>query len=77
MLRPASAARTATSRGELTDRVLSKVESERSHRPVGDEDVLASRLAVGSSRIVKAITLDPPLATDDTVVPRDKPEIRR
>ncbi len=42
-----------------------------------DEDVLASRLAIGSSRIVKAITLDPPRTTDDAVVPRDKPEIRR
>lgn len=42
-----------------------------------DEGVLASRLAVASSRIVKAIVLDPPRVTDDAVVPRDKPNIRR
>jgi hypothetical protein len=42
-----------------------------------DEEVLASRLAVGSARIVKAITVDPPRTTDDAVVPRDKPDIRR
>lgn len=42
-----------------------------------DQEVLASRLAVGAARIVKAITLDPPRTTDDAVVPRDKPEIRR
>lgn len=42
-----------------------------------DDEVLASRLAVGSARIVKAITLDPPRTTDDAVVPRDKPDIRR
>lgn len=42
-----------------------------------DEDVLASRLAVGSARIVKAISIAPPRTTDDAVVPRDRPEIRR
>ncbi len=42
-----------------------------------DEEVLASRLAIGSARIVKGIALDPPRTTDDAVVPRDKPEIRR
>jgi hypothetical protein len=42
-----------------------------------DEEVLASRLAVGSARIVKAITLDPLRTTDDANVPRDKPDIRR
>ncbi|MDF2691644.1 MAG: hypothetical protein K0S65_27 [Labilithrix sp.] len=42
-----------------------------------DEDVLAARLAVGSARIVKAITLDPPRTTDDATIPRDRPDIRR
>ncbi len=42
-----------------------------------DENVLASRLAVAGTRIVKAITLDPPRTTDDASVPRDKPNIRR
>ncbi|HVH43585.1 MAG TPA: hypothetical protein VM925_14620 [Labilithrix sp.] len=42
-----------------------------------DEQVLASRLAVGNARIVKAITIDPLRTTDDATVPRDKPEIRR
>jgi hypothetical protein len=42
-----------------------------------DEEVLASRLAVASARIIKAITLDPLRTTDDAVVPRDKPDIRR
>jgi hypothetical protein len=42
-----------------------------------DEAVLASRLAVGTTRIVKAVALDPPRTTDDAVVPRDKAEIRR
>jgi len=42
-----------------------------------DEEVLAARLAIGSSRIVKAITIDPPRTTDGAVVPRDKPDIRR
>ena len=42
-----------------------------------DEEVLAARLAVGSARIVKAITIDPPRTTDGAVVPRDKPDIRR
>jgi hypothetical protein len=42
-----------------------------------EEGVLASRLAVGSTRIVKAITVDPLRTTDDAMVPRDKPDIRR
>ena len=42
-----------------------------------DDEVLASRLAIGSARIVKAITLDPPRTTDGALVPRDKPDIRR
>ena len=42
-----------------------------------DDEVLVSRLAIGSARIVKAITIDPPRTTDGAVVPRDKPEIRR
>lgn len=42
-----------------------------------DDEALASRLAIGSRRIVKAITLDPPRTTDDAVVPRDAPAIRR
>lgn len=44
---------------------------------VKDEDVLAARLAIASDRIVKAITLDPLRTTDDAVLPRDKPDIRR
>ncbi|MBX3221245.1 MAG: hypothetical protein KF795_12050 [Labilithrix sp.] len=42
-----------------------------------DDEVLASRLAVGSARIVKAIAIDPLRTTDDAVVPRDKPDVRR
>ena len=42
-----------------------------------DEEVLGSRLAVGSSRIVRAISVDPLRTTDDALVPRDKPDIRR
>jgi hypothetical protein len=42
-----------------------------------DEEVLASRLAVGTARMVKAIAIDPPRTTDDAIVPRDKPNIRR
>lgn len=42
-----------------------------------DEEVLASRLAIANARILKAITIDPPRTTDDAVVPRDKPDIRR
>jgi hypothetical protein len=42
-----------------------------------DEDVLASRLAIGSARIVKAIEMDPLRTTDDATVPRDKVEMRR
>jgi hypothetical protein len=41
-----------------------------------DEEVLAARLAVGTARIVKAITVDP-LRTDDASIPRVKPDIRR
>jgi len=42
-----------------------------------DEDVLSSRLAIASSRMIRGITLDPPRTTDDAVVPRDKPNVRR
>ncbi len=42
-----------------------------------DEDVLSSRLALASARLVKGIALDAPRVTDDAAVPRDKPEIRR
>ncbi|MBX3207916.1 MAG: hypothetical protein KF764_22915 [Labilithrix sp.] len=42
-----------------------------------DDEVLASRLAVGSARIVTAIAIDPLRTTDDASVPRDKPDIRR
>jgi len=42
-----------------------------------DEEVLASRLAVATARIIKAITVDPLRTTDDAIVPRDKPDIRR
>ncbi|MBX3262481.1 MAG: hypothetical protein KF782_22565 [Labilithrix sp.] len=42
-----------------------------------DDEVLASRLAVASARIVKAIAIDPLRTTDDASVPRDKPDIRR
>jgi hypothetical protein len=41
------------------------------------EEVLASRLAIGEARIVKAIALDLPRTTDDARVPRDKPDTRR
>jgi hypothetical protein len=41
------------------------------------EDVLASRLAIASTRIVKEISVDPLRTTDDFDVPRDKPDIRR
>jgi hypothetical protein len=37
-----------------------------------DESVLASRLAVASSRIVKGIAIDPLRTTDSAQVPRDK-----
>jgi hypothetical protein len=37
-----------------------------------EEDVLAQRLAIGSTRVVKAIVLDPPRTHDDAVVPREK-----
>jgi len=42
-----------------------------------DEEVLAGRLALATSRIVKAITLDPLRTTDEAIVPRDKPDVRR
>ncbi len=42
-----------------------------------DEEVLAARLALATSRIVKAITLDPLRTTDSAEVPRDKPDTRR
>lgn len=42
-----------------------------------DEDVLASRLAIASTRIVKGISVDPLRTTDSANVPRDKPDIRR
>lgn len=45
--------------------------------PAKDEAVIASRLALASTRIVKAITLDPPRTTDEATVPRVKPEIQR
>jgi hypothetical protein len=45
--------------------------------PVNEEPVMASRLAIASTRIVKAITLDPPRTTDDATIPRVKPEIQR
>jgi hypothetical protein len=37
-----------------------------------EEDVLAQRLAIGSTRVVKAIVLDPSRTHDDAVVPREK-----
>ncbi len=42
-----------------------------------DEDVLSERLALARARIVRGLTIDPPRVTDDAMVPRDKPEIRR
>jgi hypothetical protein len=42
-----------------------------------EEDVLSSRLAAASARVVRGITIDPPRTSDDAEVPRDKPEIRR
>jgi hypothetical protein len=42
-----------------------------------DEDVLSDRLALARARIVRGLTIDPPRVTDDAIVPRDKPEIRR
>jgi hypothetical protein len=44
---------------------------------VKEEDVLSSRLALASARVVKGIAIDPPRTTDDAVVPKDKPEIKR
>jgi hypothetical protein len=43
----------------------------------GDEDVLSERLAIARARIVRGLTIDPPRVTDDAVVPRDKPDIKR
>ena len=42
-----------------------------------DEEVLASRLALASARIIKGIQLDPLRTTDDATVPRDRPDLRR
>jgi hypothetical protein len=42
-----------------------------------DEEVLASRLALASARILKSLSLDPLRTTDDAALPRDKPDIRR
>lgn len=42
-----------------------------------EEDVLSSRLALASTRVVRGISLDPPRTTDDATVPRDKQEIKR
>ncbi len=42
-----------------------------------EEDVLSSRLAAASARVLRGITLDPPRTTDDAEVPRDKADIRR
>jgi hypothetical protein len=42
-----------------------------------DEDVLSERLALARARIVRGLMIDAPRITDDAVVPRDKPEIRR
>jgi hypothetical protein len=42
-----------------------------------DEDILSDRLALARARIVRGLALDPPRVTDEAVVPRDKPEIRR
>lgn len=42
-----------------------------------DEDILATRLAIASDRIVKAITPDAPRVGEDAVVPRAPAEIRR
>lgn len=42
-----------------------------------DEDILATRLAIASDRIVKAVTPDAPRTGEDAVVPRAPAEIRR
>lgn len=42
-----------------------------------EQEVLASRLAVASERIVGGIALDPPRTSDETSVRRDRPDIRR
>lgn len=41
------------------------------------EEVLASRLAIATTRIVKGIRVDAPLTTDSAELPRAKPDIRR
>jgi hypothetical protein len=41
------------------------------------EEVLATRLAVGEEKIVKAIALDAPRTTEDATLPKEKPELRR
>lgn len=42
-----------------------------------EEDVLSSRLAAASARVIRGIALDPPRTSDDAEVPRDKPDVRR
>ena len=42
-----------------------------------DEDILSDRLAVARARMFRGLAIDPLRTTDDAVVPRDKPEIRR
>jgi hypothetical protein len=42
-----------------------------------DEEVLATRLAVGTTRIVKGISVDASRTTEDAPLPRDKPDVKR
>lgn len=42
-----------------------------------DEEVLSERLALARGRIVRGLTIDPPRVTDDAIVPRDKPDVKR
>jgi hypothetical protein len=42
-----------------------------------DEEVIAKRLAIAETRIIKKISVAPLRTTDDAQVPRDKPDIRR
>jgi hypothetical protein len=42
-----------------------------------EDEVLATRLAVGKEKIVKGITLDAPRTTEDADLPRDKPGLKR
>lgn len=42
-----------------------------------DEEVLSERLALARGRIVRGLTIDPPRVTDDAVVPRDRPDVKR